>query len=130
MNRIQVLSGDEVLKQDMSNNANLNAYLNNHPSMKGIDSNNFLLSIITDIPDSKIANLFFMDGGDLMSLRREIESRYEILFRFLNKFRSDSLKRGFSEMEGKRKYLVGLKSPNLDKRRKAEQFALRWLIAR
>jgi len=82
------------------------------------------------MPDSKIANLFFIDKENLVALRREIESRYEVLFRFLNKFKSDSLKRGFSEMGDKRKYLVGLKSPNLDKRRKAEQFAIEGLIAK
>lgn len=129
MNRIQALSCDEVLRQDMSDSSGVNTYLNSNPAMKGIDSNSLLLSIITDMPDSKIANLFFIDMGNLVALRKEIESRYEILFRFLNKFKSDSLKRGFSEIEGNRKYLVGLKSPNLDKRRKAEQFALKWLIA-
>jgi len=129
MNRIQALSGDEVLEKDMPDSSGVNAYLNSHPAMKGIDSNGLLLSIITNIPDSKIANLFFIDKEKLVALRREIESRYEALFRFLNKFKSDSLTRGFSEMEGRRKYLVGLQSPNLDKRRKAEQFALKWLIA-
>lgn len=129
INRIKALSGDEVLRQDMSDSASVNAYLNSHPTMKGIDYNSLLLSIITDMPDSKIANLFFINMGNLVAFRKEIEARYEILFRFLNKFKSDSLTRGFSEMEGRRKFLVGLQSPNLDKRRKAEQFALKWLIA-
>jgi DNA polymerase I-like protein with 3'-5' exonuclease and polymerase domains len=129
MNRIQVLSCDEVLKQDMSGSSGGNTYLNSQPLMKGIDGNSLLLSIITDMPDSKIANLFFIDMGNLVALRKEIGSRYKFLFRFLNKFRNDSLKRGYSEMADNRKYLVGLKSPNLDKRRKAEQFALKWLIA-
>jgi hypothetical protein len=113
----------------MSDSASVNAYLNSHQTIKGIDYNSLLLSIITDIPDSKIANMFFIDMGNLVAFRKEIEARYEILFKFIKKFKSASLTRGFSEMEGKRKYLVGLQSPNLDKRRKAEQFALKWLIA-
>jgi DNA polymerase I len=129
MNRIQAVSHDELFRQDMSDSSGVNAYLNGHPLMKGVDANSFLLAMITDMPDRKIANRFFIDMGNLVALRKEIESRYEILFRFLNKFKTDSLKKGFSEMDGNRKYWVGLKSPNLDKRRKAEQFALKWLIA-
>jgi hypothetical protein len=44
-------------------------------------------------------------------IRKDLESRYKKLFSFLNKFKRDSFEKGFSEIEGKRKYLVGLKSP-------------------
>ena len=128
ISRIQALSSDEVLKKDMSDGAGVNAYLSNHPTVKGIDSSSLFLSIITDISDSKVVNRFPIDTRDLALLRKEIESRYGKLFNFLNKFKRDSFERGFSESQDKRKYLVGLKSPDLEKRRKAIQFSLKWLI--
>jgi hypothetical protein len=128
INRIQALSGDKALEKDMPDGLGVNAFLNSHPTLKGIDSNSLLLSIITDMSDSKLINRFLIDKNDLALLRREIESRYEKLFNFLNKFKRDSLEKGFSEIDGKKRYWVGLKSPNIEKRRKAIQFALKWLI--
>jgi len=125
--RIQMLSGDGILKKDISN-AGGNAYLDSHPAMREKDSNSLFLSMLTGTPEAKIVNWFLIDRENLIVLRKEIESRYERLFSFLDKFKRESFERGFSEVEGKRKYLVGLRSPNLEKRRKAEQFALRWLI--
>jgi len=129
INRIQELAGDEVLKHDMSNRSGVNTYLSNHPTVQTDDCNSLLLSMVSDMPYSKMINQFFIDKRDLLALRQTIESRYPILFSFLNKYKTESLKRGFSEINGKRKYLIGLKGPNLVKRRNAEQFALKWLIA-
>jgi DNA polymerase I-like protein with 3'-5' exonuclease and polymerase domains len=78
--------------------------------------------------DSKLINRFLIDRNDLTLLRRKIESRYDKLFSFLNKFKRDSHEKGFSEISGKKRYWVGLKSPNIEKRRKAIQFALKWLV--
>ncbi len=64
----------------------------------------------------------------MTALRSKIESRYETLFLYLDNFKKDSLEQGFSRAEGKRKYLVGLRSPNIEKRRKAVEFAIAWLI--
>ena len=128
LNRIQALSGDEALKKDMPDGSSVNAFLNSYPTIKGIDSNSLFLSIITDMSDSKLINRFLIDRNDLVLLRKEIESRYEKLFSFLNKFKRDSLEKGFSEIGGKKRYWVGLKSPNIEKRRKAIQFALKWLV--
>ena len=119
INRIQALSGDKALEKDMPDGLGVNAFLNSHPTLKGIDSNSLLLAIITDMSDSKLMNRFLIDRNDLALLRREIESRYEKLFSFLNKFKRDSLEKGFSEIGGKKRYWVGLKSPNIEKRRKA-----------
>jgi len=128
MNRIQELSGDEALKRDMFDGLGVSAYLNSCPTIKGIDSNGLLLSIITGMSDSKLINRFLIDRNELALLRKEIESRYDKLFSFLNIFKRDSFEKGFSEIDGKKRYWVGLKSPNIEKRRKAIQFALKWLI--
>ena len=128
MNRIQALSGDEALEKDMPEGLGVNAFFNSQPTLKGIDSNSLLLSIITDMSESKLINRFLIDRNDLTLLRKNIESRYEKLFSFLNKFKRDSLEKGFSEIDGKKRYWVGLKSPNIEKRHKAIQFALKWLV--
>ena len=128
INRIQALSGDKALEADMNDGLGINVFLKRHPTLEGTDSSSLLLSIITDMPESKMINRFLIDKNDLTLLRKEIESRYEKLFSFLNKFKKDCLEKGFSEIDGKKGYWVGLKSPNIEKRHKAIQFALKWLI--
>lgn len=128
INRIQALSGDKALEEDMPDGLGVNTYLSSHPTLKGIDSNSLLLSIITDMSDSKLINRFLIDRNDLTLLRKKIESRYEKLFNFLDRFKRDTLEKGFSEIDGKKRYWIGLKSPNIEKRHKAIQFALKWLI--
>jgi|GEM_PF-6407613 len=126
--RVETLSCDEALKKDMHDGQDVNIYLSGHPAMKETDSNSLFLSIITDMPDSKVINRFLIDERSLSGLRKELESRYNKLYSFLNKFKATSLEKGFSEVDGRRKYLIGLKSPNLEKRLKAVRFALKWLI--
>jgi len=78
--------------------------------------------------DSKLINRFLIDRNDLALLQKEIESRYKKLFSFLNKFKRDSLEKGLSEIDGKKRYWGGLKSPNIEKRWRTIPFALKWLI--
>ena len=127
LNRIQALSGDEVLQQDLSGDSLVNCYLKNNPKLAGVDSNSLLLEMISGTPDSRLISRFLIDRSDLALIRKDLESRYKKLFSFLNKFKRDCFQKGFSEIEGKRRYLMGLKSPNLEKRRKASQIALVWL---
>jgi DNA polymerase I-like protein with 3'-5' exonuclease and polymerase domains len=128
INRIQTLSRDEVLKKDMSDGSKVNGYLKSRPKLTGVDGNSLILQMITGASDSRMVSRFLIERGDLASLRSDLESRYGSLFSFFNKFKRDSFEKGFAEIEGKRKYLVGLKSPNLEKRRKASQVALEWLL--
>jgi hypothetical protein len=62
------------------------------------------------------------------TIRHDIEVRYRKLFKFLEKFRSESAAQGFACRSGKRKYLAGLKSSSLGKRQKAQEYAVRWLL--
>ena len=126
--RAQTLSSDNALKKDMLPDYRINHFICGHPLASGKDSAVLLLSFITGVSDSKMMHHLLIDRQNLVVLRKDIELRYEKLFSFLDKFKSSSLEKGFSEIEGKRKYLVGLKSPNIEKRRKAVQFAAEWLI--
>ncbi|MBM4147012.1 MAG: hypothetical protein FJ240_12215 [Nitrospira sp.] len=126
--RLQTLSFDHTLKKDMSPDYDVNWFIKNHPLSAGRDDVGLLLSFVCGVSDSKIIHQLLIDRKHLTALRREVESRYEKLFSFLDKFRRISLERGFSEIGEKRKYLVGLKSPNIEKRRKAVERAVEWLI--
>jgi DNA polymerase I-like protein with 3'-5' exonuclease and polymerase domains len=126
--RLQALSSDHALRKDMSPNYNVNGFIKSHPLASGKDDVGLLLAFVGGVSDSKIIHQLLIDGQHLKVLRRDVESRYEKLFRFLNKFRRSTLEKGFSEIEGKRKYLAGLKSPNIEKRRKAIEYAVGWLI--
>jgi hypothetical protein len=126
--RLHDLSSDHAFRKDMSNDYSANGFINSHPFAKGKDGVGLLLSLVAGVSDNKIIHQLLIDRQNLAVLRRDIKSRYEKLFSFLDKFKRTSLEKGFSEIEGKRKYLVGLKNPNTEKRRKALEYAVAWLI--
>ena len=126
--RLQTLSSDHALRKDMSANYDANGFIKSHPLAAGKDDVELLLSFVSGVSDNKIIHQLLIDGKHLIALRRDVESRYEKLFSFLDKYRRSSLEKGFSEIGGKRKYLAGLKSPNIEKRRKAIEYAVGWLI--
>jgi hypothetical protein len=57
--------------------------------------------------------------------RTALVMRYERLFEWLRQFTEHSISLGYAEYEGKRKYLAGLRSSNIDKRNKAVKAAIR-----
>lgn len=128
LKRVQALSSDNALKKDMLPDYKINRFISSHPLAAGKDGIVLLLSFIAGVSDSKMIHELLIDRQNLAELRRDMELRYEKLFSFIDTFKRISLEKGFSEIEGKRKYLVGLKSPNIEKRRKAVQWAVEWLI--
>ena len=54
--------------------------------------------------------------------------RYPTLFNCIEAFKKETKKRGFSSIDNKRKYFDGLKSSNIEKRNKAVNLSVRWLI--
>jgi DNA polymerase I-like protein with 3'-5' exonuclease and polymerase domains len=54
--------------------------------------------------------------------------RYSSLFQWLENYKKQTTRRGYAVLNNKRKYFDGLKSSNLEKRKKAQNFAVRWLI--
>ncbi|MGA1871867.1 MAG: hypothetical protein ACMUJM_25375 [bacterium] len=128
MRMLENLSKDTMLHRDrlLKNN---NIYIKNHPLLKGLDFDELLLSIIIGLSDSKLSKRFLVDQLTASTIRHELEVRYSILFQWIENYRKLVSKQGFASIRNKRKYFDGLKSSNIEKRGKALNFAIRWLIS-
>ncbi len=62
------------------------------------------------------------------TIRHDIESRYNKLFLWIADFKKEALDKGYVELNDQKKFFSGLKSPNLEKRKKALELTIRWII--
>ena len=126
MDILEKLSHDQNFKKDRVNNKN--EFMEAHPQMKEIKKDEFLLTTLIGYSDAKLSQKFMIDRLTLSTLRHELEMRYPTLFQWIEDFKTRSAKQGYAKLGNKRKYLDGLKSSNLEKRKKAINLSVRWLI--
>ena len=86
-----------------------------------------VLLIAIGEPLPVLSRRFLIGRAEAAKLRSAITSRYPALFRWLQQFKGSALASGFAEYRGRRKYLAGLRSSDLDKRNRALRAAVRWL---
>ena len=131
LDTLQEAAGDEIIQNDRASNDRENAFLATHTVTNKLESaerDELLLNLVIGRSDFEVSKRFLVDRMSASMIRHDIEVRYRTLFMFLDKFRSESAARGYACMNGKRKYLAGLKSSNLSKRQKAQEYAVRWLL--
>jgi hypothetical protein len=63
-----------------------------------------------------------------MKIRANLQVRYLALFEWLDRFRRESVARGYAEHDGRRIYLEGLRSSSIEKKNTATASAIRWLV--
>ena len=71
---------------------------------------------------------FTLERMAVDSACHDVKVRYDRLFGWLSRFREDAAKRGYVTGRRGRKYFVGLKSSSIEKRKKATDACVRWLI--
>lgn len=126
MDILQKLSHDHNFKKDRAKKKK--EFMAAHPQMKEIKKDEFLLAALIGYSDAKLSQKFMIDRLTLSTLRHELEMRYSTLFHWIEDFKTRSAKGGYAKLGNKRKYLDGLKSSNLEKRKKAINLSVRWLI--
>jgi DNA polymerase-1 len=126
MDILEKLSHDQNFKKDRVKNKN--EFMEAHPQMKEFEKDEFLLTTLIGYSDAKLSQKFMIDRLTLSTLRHELEMRYPTLFQWIEDFKTHSAKQGYAKLGNKRRYLDGLKSSNLEKRKKAINLSVRWLI--
>jgi len=64
----------------------------------------------------------------IAEMRHDLEGRYKKVFRWLSRFRSETLSNGYATKGKLRKHIDGLKSSDVARRQQAAEYAVRWLI--
>jgi DNA polymerase-1 len=87
-----------------------------------------LLSVVVGVSDHQICRMFLLDRSTLGAICHEFRTRYSLTFMWLEGFRNETATNGYASAYGRRRYLDGLRSSNLEKRDKAMRSAIRWRI--
>jgi DNA polymerase I-like protein with 3'-5' exonuclease and polymerase domains len=125
---LQRVSGDGVLKRDLRNGGDRPCFIGGAAAERDLDQNDLLLSVAIGLSDAALSSRFLIDRLTAAGIRQELEGKYAKLFKWLDIYRRDAITRGFAHHDGRRKYIEGLRSSDIDKRHKALRSAVRWLI--
>ena len=127
---LEAESKDVHLKSDRSGQRSGNKFMAKHGTMKGLDHDEFLLSVICGESAPAISRRFMLQRIEVDSACYDLRMRYAKLFQWLSEFREVAAKRGYVTGSGGRKYLAGLQSSSIEKRKKAADASVRWFIGR
>jgi hypothetical protein len=128
INLLQAESEDRNLQLDRSKKRCSNLFMASHPLMKTLDYNKLLLSVVCGVSRPAMSRQFMLERMGIDSICHDLRMRYEKLFEWLDAFRADAGSRGYVTGPKGRKYLDGLKSSSLQKRKKATDAAVRWFL--
>jgi DNA polymerase I-like protein with 3'-5' exonuclease and polymerase domains len=99
-----------------------------HPVMKGLDHDKLLWSVVCCASGPSMSRTLMLQRIEVDSIVHDLRIRYKRLFEWLSGVREKALKYGYIEGPKGRKYMAGLKSSNVEKRKRALDEAVRWLI--
>lgn len=125
---LQRVTGDAVLKRARCRGDDHRCLIRGDAVEPDVDRRDLLLSVAIGLSDAAISTRFLIDRPKAARMRQALEARYGTLFKWLDEYRRDAMTQGFACLDGKRKYLEGLKSSDIEKRHKALMAAVRWAI--
>ncbi len=126
LNYLQKMPNDYNLQIDPTQNGN--EFLKTHILASNLNSDELLLAIIMGDSDFKLSKKFMIDRLSVSTIRHDIETRYYSLFQWIENFKRQTIKFGYATVNHKRKYFDGLASANIEKRMKAINNSIRWMI--
>jgi DNA polymerase-1 len=125
---LQEVTGDQALKTDLGGWSKDSVLVGGDAIVGKLDQRDLLISTAIGRSDAALSRRFLIDRTTVAAIRQTYEARYVKLFTWLDIYRKDATTRGFGYHDGKRKYLDGLKSSDINKKHKALCSAVEWLI--
>ena len=119
---------DPVLQSVQRRHSAIDPCMAQHPVMHDLAHDDLLLSCVLGHTEASLSRQFFLDQLTIATLRQDLEARYRTLFAWLAHFQKRAESNGYAMHNGQRKYIDGLRSADLAKRRHALEYAVRWLI--
>jgi DNA polymerase-1 len=119
---------DSVLKRVRGTESKVDSFITKYPIIRVCDHDDLLLSLVIGYTDSHLSRRFLADQLTVATIRHDIEKRYATLFKWIHDFQMTSLRNGYATANGRRKYIDGLRSSNIAKRKRAQEHMVRWLI--
>ena len=116
LQRLQQITKDEVLRRELSRSARSDFRCVGEPSLEGLEHGEELLSVAIGLPDAAVCRRFLISPEKAMRIKANLQVRYPTLFEWLDRFRRESITRGYAEHDGQRIYIEGLRSSNIEKK--------------
>lgn len=126
---LQEASKDSNLQEDRNRRRDSNQFMAQHPVMKSLDQEELLLSVACGMSGPAMSRRFMLERIAIDSICHDLRMRYVKLFEWLAGFREVALKQGYVTGPKGRKYLDGLKSSSVEKRKKASDAAVQWFVS-
>ena len=128
LQRLQKITKDQALRTELSRCVRSGLRCVGEPSLEGLEHAEVLLSVAIGLPDAAVCRRFLISPEKAMRIKANLQVRYPALFEWLDRFRRESITRGYAEHDRRRLYIEGLRSSNIEKRNRAAIFAVRWLV--
>jgi len=126
VDKLQIVTGDRVLKADLDTGRS--DFIPGVDLRFGVDHSDLLLSTAVDLSNAALCRRFLLEPRAIVQVRAATRSRYGTLFGWLDEYCRQAQADGFASWEGRRKYVEGLRSADLDRRNKGTRSVLRWLL--
>lgn len=120
------ISGDKKLMADYQEC--WSSLVKLQPLLQRIDVEELIFSIVICESDFKLSRKLMLDRVGLSMVYHDIEMRYPRLFEWKDVFCRETLKQGYVSLNNQKKYLSGLLSSNLEKKKNALIIAIKWAI--
>ena len=128
LRRLQQITKDEALGTELTRCTPSDFRCAGEPLLEGMDHGDVLLSIAIGLPNAAVCRRFLISPEKAIRIRANLQVRYPVLFERLERFRRESIARGYAEYDGQRIYLAGLRSSDVEKKNMASSCAIRWLV--
>lgn len=128
VDRIAAESKDTQLRSDRRKRCGTNSFMAEHPALKELNHDEFLLSLVSGESGPNMSRRYTLERMRVESACHDLKLRYSKLFEWLSEFREDAARHGYVTGPKGIKYLAGLVSSNIEKRRKAMDASVRWRI--
>jgi DNA polymerase I-like protein with 3'-5' exonuclease and polymerase domains len=128
LRKLQQMTKDETLRTELNRCARSDFRCSGEPLLEGMEHGEALLSIAIGLANAAVCRRFLISPERATRIRTNLQVRYPALFEWLDRFRRESIARGYAEYDGQRIYLAGLRSSDVEKKNMATASAIRWLV--
>jgi DNA polymerase I-like protein with 3'-5' exonuclease and polymerase domains len=128
LRRLQQITQDEALRTELTRCARSDFRCAGEPLLEGMEHGDVLLCVAIGLPNAAVCRRYLISPEKAIRIRANLQVRYPVLFEWLERFRRESIARGYAEYDGQRIYLAGLRSSDVDKKNMAMTSAIRWLV--
>jgi len=95
LQRLQQITKDEVLRTELTRCARSDFRCAGEALLKGLEHADVLLSVAIGLPDAAVCRRFLISPEKAMRIRANLRMRYPVLFEWLDRFRRESIARGY-----------------------------------